>query len=249
MKPKQYRPIILRTLQQAQGKYKTFEDFADYMISKMEDYEEMANMLAADGLIGELSATATATTNVILSPGDHAPLRVDVSDRIVPKESERQLTDDEIIRLKDKAIEKYRAELPPEIEVTPPQFKTPLKLKLNLHNSPGGMPFIRVAYCPHDSKRPEADSCQQQVIVTGTQPQSAAILSEIRTQAMGMYSPQPRVVVPGLPAGQPLKQRLELPNPDSTDAWGANAGEGKYSSSESNWGPSSAEIAASRMGK
>ena len=118
-KPKQYRPIILRTLQQAQGKYKTFEDFADYMISKMEDYEEMANMLAADGLIGELSRyrMTASDLNVILSPGDHAPLRVDVSDRFVPKESERHLPDDEIIRLKDTAIEKYRAELPPEIEV------------------------------------------------------------------------------------------------------------------------------------
>ena len=43
MTPKQFKPIILRTLREGK-KFQTVDAFADYLVGKMEDFEDMFSM-------------------------------------------------------------------------------------------------------------------------------------------------------------------------------------------------------------
>jgi hypothetical protein len=244
MKAKQYKKIILKTLQQSSTKFRSIEDLADFIISKMEDYEEMASMLAEDDILSQYSHP-TKSTPLIITGSSTSPVEVsDISERVTVRKPEIPYTDDEIIRMKEKAIEQYNRELPSELSVTPPNFKEPLRLLRRIMNSPMAYPFIQVTYYPHNSN-PETDSCKHQVVVTGAQDSSEFVLDQIKKQAMAIYSSTPRRIEPRLGEGKVAAERLVIPN-IGPGSWGAEIDK---DTSGSEWGASSAELAASKVSK
>lgn len=108
MKAKQFKPIILKSLQQYTGKVKTYTEFADLVVSKMEQFEEMFDMLSGEGLIERAIEQPSITHgSLIITPGSE-----DISGRVASKIPDHIWTDEEIERAKQSALKNISLRFP-----------------------------------------------------------------------------------------------------------------------------------------
>jgi hypothetical protein len=261
MTAKQYRPIILKVLQESGKKnFTSVQDFADHLISKMEDFEDMFSLaLQVVGTETKLndppSPIIIPGVNQTQDPGAKA-LGVarkqpseDVSDRFRPKSSSELIEN----FTKSEVYDYYTKALPQRLEVTAKGCEKPIVLHRSIQRSPGDtpddakrggmyMPNIKIMYGQPGAPQDWSTN----VLVSTTDPDLDAdrVIEEVRKQADMMFSDTLRHVEP----------RFTLPPPASLDA---TIGEGIHTETDANandadlraWGAPVFNQAASEYGK
>lgn len=204
MTPQQYRPIIIKTLKDGTSKkYASVEEFADRLIQRMEDYEEMVGMITGAGGVlmqtSQAEAPATVTSNIILPGGD-------VSERIRPVAQADQVA----LGLKenftkDQLYEYYFNSLPPQITVKPEGFKEPLNLMRFVKKAPGDAGFIRMGYAPAGANQ-DVESVQEVAATTDSKLDAGRVLTALTQQAQVRFRATRNRVEPVRP---PMIESLE----------------------------------------
>lgn len=194
MKIRDHRPLIIKTLRDSTGRFKSMEDFADHLITRMEQAEEVLEMYGGAVLINS-QTTSREETVPITSPARKLAAQQDVSERIKQNTSgglTENFTKEEMRSYCDKC-------LPQDIEVQPNGFDKPIRLFRRLENAPGDLNFVRIKYLPQGS------DMGAETMIAGTDGALDAekIMVEIVASANTVMSPRPRVVEPKF-ATQPM---------------------------------------------
>lgn len=184
MNAKTYRPVIIKTLRDANtNKPASLEVLADRIIENMGVFDEMFALAGgADALVVQPA----------LAP---QPPAYDLSQRIVPKQ-ERTYTDEEVEGLRNAAIVKYKEILPAFVSVQPPGFDKPIKvINRGPMNSRGAMPFVGLQWAAEGSG--QGFSVQQDV--TGVLMTKEQVLANVIEQATALYFSAPRTIQSRIP--------------------------------------------------
>lgn len=204
MNAKAYRPLVLKTLREANtNKPRNLEELADRIIDGMAVFDEMLTLAGGESAV--INQPTPAYAPVQLGP---AP-QIDITERIVPKE-QRVYSDEELDNLKTEAIAFYKLNLPKTVSVDSPQFERPLIVNfLQPQNSRSGMPFLGLIWGV-----PGAPQLTVQQDISGGRMTVDQVVAEVRKQAAGIYFGAPRAVPPRLP--QPVDKEFS-----KGQAWGS----------------------------
>ena len=212
MQARQFRPIILKSLADSKGKFPTLDALADFLVSKMEMFEEMASLLILPDSPSRpttesafLLATPTPEpSRSVLLPSDSA--KTDISERIVP--GGRGNGAGMVEHFTKAEIYSYLMErLPASFEIQPAGFAAPLTLYKRIAQAPGDMTFVKVQYhqMAPDNSLVEPPVVETQVSSTMEVIDDVAILDGLKKTAMAVCSPEQRKVPP----------RMTIPPPQS----------------------------------
>lgn len=224
MNANQFKPIILLTLQQSTGQFRSLDDLADHLVTRMSQFQEMVELA---GLVFSDSLSSPAKSGLILTPDAPLPpqpavtptpvhavkLRdVDISERITEDGVKDNFGAQEL-------YDWYSKHLPPTIEIQPPGFDKPLTIyRQALRRSPEGMGnFVRILYGFQGAG--EAQCAAFVVAGTDTEMNAERVIEEIVRGATGMYQAQPPAPVQPRrpPAPNSLWETLPGAMSDETD--------------------------------
>ena len=259
MTPKQFKPIILRTLKEGK-KFQTVDAFADYLIGKMEDFSDMFAMaLEVAGtttgpIIESASRQEFIPTPHTFLPAPPSPDISDVSERFKPKQPRVGFNEN---FTKEELFTYYSQALPVDIQVLPPGCKAPITLRRRMQRGPGEsfadaqsggiyLPIVKISYAQPGVDDP-AECVTVQVQTTDLDLNGERVLKEITDQANARYTSERRKVEP----------RFALPPPQSLDDTirGTQEERNPWNSTDENarpedmaqWGAPVAGVAASRF--
>jgi hypothetical protein len=182
---KSHKPLIVKTLKESTGRFKSVEEFADHLISRIEQAEEFLEMYGGSIIV---SPAPKEDPVQIASPYKKVAPAADISERLQPQNSaalKDNFTKEEIRGYCDQC-------LPQKITVQPNGFKEPLRLFRRLENAPGDLNFVRVKYLPQGS------DMGAETMIAGTESALDAdkIMEEIMTSVTTVMSPNQRRVEP-----------------------------------------------------
>jgi hypothetical protein len=209
MTPQQFKPIILKTLRDAATKkFRSVDDLADHLVSRMVDYEEMLTLAGPGVLIQTSASQAPLALEEAAAPAP-APIVLpaqDISERLTGAQAAQGLSEH---FTKDELYGYYSQNLPPAITVQPPGFDKPLNLQRWLKRAPGDLGFVRIGYAPAGAE-PETTSTQIQVATTDAKMNAEQALKELIDQANHIFSPTRRNVQPvrNFPVFESLEQTM-----------------------------------------
>lgn len=208
MNAKTYRPVIIKTLKDANvNKPASLEALADRIVENMGVFDEMFQLAGGGEALVQSTASKMSLDQEYRFGQPAAAQTYDISQRIVP-EVEQVFTVEEIQQKKMDAIAKYKATVPPIVKVQPSGFDKPLDIYFRgPKNSREGMPFISLQWAAVGA--PEF-SVQQQV-TTGRMMSVEEVIASVKEQAAALYFSSPKTIQPKLPP--PLDRNLE------TGAW------------------------------
>lgn len=180
-----HRPLIVKTLRESTGKFKSIEDFADHLIGKIETAEEVLAMYGGAILINSSRAEEPMP---ITSPAKKMAANQDISERIQGDQTgalRENFTKQEIREYCDQT-------LPQDIEIQPNGFAKPIRLFRRIENAPGDLNFVRIKYVPQGA------DMGAETMVAGTEGtlDAVKIMREIHESANTVMSPNPRRVEP-----------------------------------------------------
>ena len=185
MKIRDHRPLIIKTLKESTGTFKTIEDFADHLIARVEQAEEVLEMYGGGLLINvpksEGPMPITSVAKKTASP-------VDISERIRAENTgalKENFTKQEIREYLDQA-------LPQDIEVQPNGFEKPIKLFRRLENAPGDLNFVRIKYVPQGADM----GAETMLASTEAVLDAEKVMQEILGSAEAVLSPKQRRIEP-----------------------------------------------------
>ena len=221
MTAKQYRPIVLKVIKDGKP-FKSAEEFADHLISKMGDYEEM-HAIALQELVGTQPAPPAQKeySGLIVSPIPTMPFQAqtpikeeDASERFGGARGPAPSKGYTEYRTKDEVFEYYRTNLPVRLQIKPANCPQPITLERRLRRSPGVsqeedqfyMPTIEVAYGIPGMDDPN-EQIRELVSTTDKALDAAGLLKRIADQAEQAYRPDRKRVMPQAP--MPLADSLE----------------------------------------
>lgn len=260
MTPKQFKPIILRTLKAGQ-KFQTVEAFADHLIAKMDDFADMFAMA--------LEVAGTTTSPAIesvsrqeLPPADPAIIlptardAADVSERFKPKQPTVGFLEN---FTKEEMFEHYSKNLPATLQVHPLGCKAPITLARSIQRGPGEsfadmrnggiyMPTVKISYAQPGVSDPA--ECVSVVVSTSDADMNPKrVLDEITAQANARYTSERRKIEPkfAIPPPQSLDETIRGTQEERTP-W--NTTDEQASGNDlSQWGAPVAGVAASKFNK
>lgn len=208
MNAKTYRPVIIKTLKDANAnKPANLEALADRIVENMSVFDEMLQLAGGGESLVQSTASNMKLADEYRFGQPAATQTFDISQRIVP-EVEQTFSVEEIQEKKNAAIVKYKATIPAIVKVQPPGFEKPLDVHFRgPKNSREGMPFIGLQWAAVGA--PEF-SVQQQV--TGRLMSVEEVVAAVKEQATAIYLSAPRTILPTIPP--PIDRNL------STGAWG-----------------------------
>ena len=183
MKIRDHLPLIVKTMKDSTGKFKSVEAFAEHLVDRVEQAEELLQMYGGALIVGGTKPDESVTTASV--PRKMAPVQ-DISERIRAEQTgglRENFSKEEIRSYLDTS-------LPSDIDVQPNGFEKPLKLFRFLENAPGDLNFVRVKYLPQGSEM------GAETVVSGTEPSLDAdkVMQEIISAANSVLSPRPRRV-------------------------------------------------------
>lgn len=226
-----YKKVIAKTLRDsASAKFRSTDELADLIVSKMESFDEMKVLLTDE----PVHVRTTQPGESLIIPATTIPDRATLpppqfSERIMPQQTE--YTDADIVALKQRAFQNYQATLPPTIDVVLPGSDKPVSLRRDLKNSPGAFSFIKVQYLPPGASQ----GIEISVNVTDGETTSAQIIEDVKRQAVSWYSAAPRKVV-SAPPPPPASLEAQMIGAPSGDADRAASASDAAEFSRSVWG-------------
>lgn len=193
MNAKIYRPVILKTLKDANtNKPASLEALVDRIVDNMEVFDEMFSL--AGGASAMLQAVLPAPPEFI----SQSSPTFDLSQRIVPKQ-ERTYTDEEIEELRNLGIARLKESLPLFVLVQPPGFDKPIRIiNQGPMNSRGAMPFIGSRWAAEGYS--QGFSIQQDV--TGVMMTVEQVIANVKEQAAALYFSAPKVIQSRIPTAE-----------------------------------------------
>ena len=260
MTPKQFKPIILRTLREGK-KFQTVDAFADYLVGKMEDFEDMFSMaLEVAGTQPQIQFTpfpesvSRQEAPQPAAPSDAVLPTGDVSDRFKPKTTQVGFVEN---FTKEELYTYYSAKLPSTITVNPKNCLTPIALNRFIHRGPGDsfadmksggvyLPIVKITYSQPGVSDP-AECVMVTVSTTDTDMSAERVLKQIVEMANARYTSERRKVEP----------KQTIPPPASLDDTirGTQEDRSPWNTTDENvsqndmaqWGSPVAGVAASRF--
>lgn len=208
MNVKIYRPVILKTLQDANvNKPASLDALVDRVISNMEVFGEMFSLAGGEAALVQKQEQPS-------KPGElfenKQVQQFDMSQRIVPKQ-DRQYSEEEIQELKNTAIVKYKETIPTSVQVQPPGFDKPIEIQFRgPMNSRGAMPFVGLQWCAVGAG--QGFTIQQDV--TATLMSREQVIENVKEQATALYLSAPKTIAKRYPS--PIDTNL------STGAWASD---------------------------
>lgn len=193
-----YRPIIIKTLNQANThKPKSLEELADRIVDNMEVFDEMLTLAGGgQAIIAQPQSQASLPPQLTMQ----VPPAFDMSSRIIPKEEDTSLlySEEEMQTKRMEAINFYKAHLPQRISVQPPNFDTPIPVDFRgCVNSRGAMPFVSLQWAAAGS----AAGLIIQIDATKRLLTVDEVLKQVKEQASMVYFSSPKVVSTIRPMG------------------------------------------------
>jgi len=255
MTPKQFKPIILRTLKEGK-KFSTVDSFADYLIDKMEQFEDMFVMaLEVAGTNQAPQNKIVDSTGLVVSglsePSPPPPVRAyepkDVSERFKPKAEQVGFQEN---FTKEELFEAYMKFLPPTLTLQPPGCKAPITLTRGMQRGPGDS-FEdtrngRISYSQPGVSDP--NECVSVIVsTTDNEINPQRVIDEITKQANGRYSSERKVIPPHNPL--PAIASLDDTIRDIERAPWNTTDDNASAADLAQWGPPSAGVAAAKYGK
>jgi hypothetical protein len=221
MTPKQYQPVIAKALKSAKPgtHYSSPETLAEFVVRKMETYEEMFELASEGGLILAGSGREPSTSEPAIISSSDFDLG-DVSQRVVsPQQSGTvQYTEDQIVERKKEALQNYNRILPLTLSVQPQGFTSPVVLNRHVLQTHGAIPILKIAYAQPGAD-PHTQSAMTQVDVTEAPRSVKSIVDEVTQAAHMIMSPTQRKVEPRFSSPPPgsLGETLQGAPNDETD--------------------------------
>lgn len=208
MNAKTYRPVIIKTLKDANtNKPANLEALADRIVENMGVFDEMFALAGGSESLVQSSASNMKLDQNYRFGQPASTQQFDISQRIVP-DVEQTFSVEEIQEKKNAAIAKYKATVPQIVKVQPAGFDKPLDIHFRgPKNSREGMPFIGLQWAAVGAP----EFCIQQQ-VTGRLMSIEEVVAAVKEQATAMYLSAPRTIQPAIPP--PIDRNL------STGAWG-----------------------------
>jgi hypothetical protein len=229
MTAKQFGPIILKVLRENR-KYTSQDEFYKYLLSKMEDYEEMYSLLVdTGGIITQSSSPAQEkgyTPMIITGSAAPAPLTPSRREEDASARFGAKPTSDMFVEhfTKQEIFDYLQRELPQKIEVQPPGFEKPVQLERRVTTSPGEskedmrrggmyMTDVRVAYNIPGRDDP-AELITAHAYTTDASLDADAIMKQIVTQANALLRPALNRLAPRFTTPPPAA--LTVPGPEAS---------------------------------
>ena len=206
MTAKQYKPIILKVIRDKKP-FPSAEAFADHLVSKMAEWEEMFSLaMEAAGFTTQDPTPAASFAPLIIEPGPNVRIpEEDASARFGAKPTSASEMFSEKFT-KQELFDYYQGNLPPTLTVHPPQCDAPILLERRVTKSPGEskdemktggvyMTSVKITYGQPGQTDP-AQLVTEQVYTTDPRLDADSVVKRVIDQAKGIYSSKQRVVAP-----------------------------------------------------
>jgi hypothetical protein len=275
MTAKQYKPIIQKVLKDGR-KFASQDEFVNYLIAKMEEWEEMFSLAVESmGNVTQPPAQEKGYTPLIIAPSEAAPAvssrrEEDASARFGAQPAATDLFAEHFS--KQEVFDYYQRELPKRIEVKPPKCDKPIVLEKRVTKSPGDdkmemrrggtyMTNVRITYALPEADRDHGECVTEYACTTDTSLDADAMMKKIVEQANSIYSsvqnkvpprfaipPPAALTVPGIEASREEILASNAFGAAQTDMLGPD-GNGMDLEAIKAWGLPSAPEAAKNYGK